>query len=265
MNGWQSKASSALQEAIEMATNYPINPRVRAYGKARLDIARRARTPAEWQRLWLPPAQRFTFQWGRPWKQCIEYKVDDLAAEVGFYIDVLGLPVNAFNPDYAMFTSPDGDFYFAVVPAYGGSPSTPPDAIRLQFMLADILATAAELQARGIEFEAPPAPIHEGSNLYIGYFRSPHGIPIELWGVVSEEDDLQIGFNFNEPTEAENLYADQPYEANLPAEVLSERPVELEEIEDEAEPEDDLQYEVLEDAPETEGSDYGLQYEDLEE
>lgn len=247
-----------------MAMNYPINPRVRAYGKARLDIARRASTPAEWQRLWLPPAQKFLFQWGKPWKQCIEYKVDDLAAEVGFYIDVLGLPVNAFNPDYAMFTSPAGDFYFAVVPALDGNPSTPPDAIRLQFMLDDILATTEELLARGIEFELLPAPIHEGSELYIGYFRSPHGIPIELWGIVNDEDVLQMGFDFDQPAEYANVINEQTYTANIPMnEVVGL--AELEEIDEVAKVDDILQYENMEDELEEDEPTYDIEYGDLED
>lgn len=247
-----------------MATNYPINPRIRAYGKARLDIARRARTPEEWQRLWLPPAQKFIFEWGEHWKQCIEYKVDDLAAEVGFFIDVLGLPVNAFDPDYAMFTSPDGDFHFAVVPALDGNPSTPPDAIRLQFMLADILATAQELQERGVEFEVPPTPIQEGSDLYIGYFRSPHGIPVELWGVVSDEENPQIGFDFDAPVEAGNAYTDSlvgyPLQDERQGAVSDTRE---ESLEDDAENEtlyEDEEDDLLEDE-----LDYDYEYEDLEE
>lgn len=188
-----------------MATKYPINPRVRAYGKARLDIAQRARTSADWQRLWLPPVQDFPFEWGEPWKQCVEYKVDDFAAEVGFYVDVLGLSVIALDPDYAMFTSPGGDFYFAVVPALSGGESTPPEAIRLQFMIADILATAEVLEDRGINFEAPPAPCQEGSQLYIGYFRSPHGIPIDLWGMVGNEDEGQVRIDLDAPVDVEEI------------------------------------------------------------
>ncbi len=167
-----------------MATNYPINPRVRALGKARLDIARRAQSPAEWQALWKPPAHPFPFTWGERWKQCVEYRVDDFAAEIGFYIDILGLPVNAFDPDYAMFTSPQGDFFFAVVPADEGG-STPPDAIRLQFMLDDIFAAVDELERRGIAFEQPPQRVHPSAALHIATFRTPHGICIDLWGMLA--------------------------------------------------------------------------------
>ena len=167
-----------------MATNYPVNPRVRAFGKARIDIARRAKSREDWQKLWKHPQYTFPFAWGESWKQCIEYKVDDFPAEVGFFIDVLALPVNAFDPDYAMFTSPHGDFFFAIVPTPPGGESTPPDALRIQFMVADIHATAKELQNRGIEFEQPPQPCQPGSSLYIGYFRTPHGLCVDLWGIV---------------------------------------------------------------------------------
>ncbi len=167
-----------------MATNYPVNPRVRAYGKARIDIAQRAKNPADWEKLWIRPSNPFPFAWGDSWKHCVEYKVDDFAAEVGFLIDVLGLPVNAFDPGYAMFTSPAGDFYLAVIATPNGDVSTPPDAIRLQFMLSDIFATTRELEKRGIVFDQPPQPCQPGSSLNISSFRTPHGMCVDLWGMV---------------------------------------------------------------------------------
>ena len=185
-----------------MATNYPVNPRVRAFGKARIDIARRAHSHEDWEKLWKRPVHSFPFAWGDCWKQCIEYKVDDFPAEVGFFIDVLGLPVNAFDPDYAQFTSPHGDFFFAVIPTPEDHYSTPPDALRLQFLVADIFATTEELQSRGIVFEQPPQPCQAGSSLYIGYFRTPHGICVDLWGIVSEP----------EPQEAEPIAQPAEYD-----------------------------------------------------
>jgi catechol 2,3-dioxygenase-like lactoylglutathione lyase family enzyme len=164
-----------------------VNPRYRAYGKARIDIARRAASREDWDQLWKRSTFPFPFSWGESWKQCIEYKVNDFAAEVGFYIDIMGFPVNAFDPDYAMFTSPKGEFYFSVVPAAEGESATPPEAIRLQFMVDDILNLAAELERRGIKFEHWPQPCVGGSSLFIGYFRTPHGICIDLWGLVGDE------------------------------------------------------------------------------
>jgi catechol 2,3-dioxygenase-like lactoylglutathione lyase family enzyme len=169
-----------------MATNYPINPRIRAYGKARLDLARRARNGEDWKRIWKPPTHPYPFQLGGAWKQCIEYKVDDFAAEIGFFIDVLGLEVNSLDPGYAQFTSPQRDFYFAVVETPPGFQSTPADALRIQFMLEDIFSTAEALEERGITFEIPPQPCQAGSALNIGSFRTPHGISIELWGIVND-------------------------------------------------------------------------------
>lgn len=158
--------------------------RVRAYGRARLDIAQRALTPQDWEKLWKPPIHPFPFRWGPHWKQCVEYRVADFTAEVGFLIDILGLPVNAFNPNYAMFTSPNRDFYFAVVPAEPGAPSTPPDALRIQFMVEDIFALAQTLKERGIVFEQEPAPLAENSSQWVASFCTPNGIGMEIWGLV---------------------------------------------------------------------------------
>jgi catechol 2,3-dioxygenase-like lactoylglutathione lyase family enzyme len=170
-------------------SKHHINPRFRAYGKARIDIAKRVRDQGDWYKLWKEPTNPFPFSWGENWRQCVEYKVDDFAAEVGFFIDILGLPVNAFDPDYAMFTSPRRDFFLSIVPTFDDEYSTPPEAIRVQFMVDDIFSTAEELQRRGVQFEQQPQPCQEGSSLFIGYFRTPHGICVDLWGFVDEGDD----------------------------------------------------------------------------
>jgi catechol 2,3-dioxygenase-like lactoylglutathione lyase family enzyme len=192
-----------------MATNYPINPRVRAYGKARLDIAGRARNQAQWEKLWKHPANSFPFVWGESWKQCIEYKVDDFPAEVGFFIDILGLPINALDPGYAMFTSPQGDFFLSVVPSLRNEPSTPPDAFRLQFMVKDIIATTNELQHRGIDFNQTPQPLHPGSTLCIASFRTPHGISVELWGKVEIVSSSNLNENLLKDKENEDEMEDK--------------------------------------------------------
>jgi hypothetical protein len=180
-----------LELFLKPAKGFHINPRFRAYGKARIDIAQRAATRDDWDRMWKKATFPFPFSWGQSWKQCIEYKVDDFPAEVGFFIDILGFPVNAFDPDYAMFTSPGGDFFFSVVPVQEGEESTPPDAIRLQFMVEKIIKTAVELERRGVVFEHWPAPVGESSPLWIGSFRTPHGIGIDLWGNDVEQDQDQ--------------------------------------------------------------------------
>jgi hypothetical protein len=165
-----------------MATQHRVDPRVRAYGKARIDITRRAKDEQEWQRLWKDPRYSFPFRFGTTWKHCIEYRVDDFAAEVGFFMDVLGFPALAFSPSFAMFTSPGQDFSFSVAVTPEGCFSTPPDSIRLQFMVEDILTTAAELEQRGVKFEQRPEVGSAGEALISGYFRTPHGICVDLMG-----------------------------------------------------------------------------------
>lgn len=178
-----------------------INPRYRAYGRARLDAAQRAQTQSDWQRLWKPSPHPFPFVWGRHWKSCIEYQVDDFAAEVGFLIDVLGLPVNAFNPNIAMFTSPDHEFFFSVIPTPPNGTCTPSGTIRIQFMVDDLFATTEEFVRRGIVFENEPQPVSEGSQQWVSSFLTPNGMTIELWGQVLSEisaEKLEAGLAVRE-------------------------------------------------------------------
>jgi catechol 2,3-dioxygenase-like lactoylglutathione lyase family enzyme len=218
-------------------TKTPINPRFRAYGKARIDIARRAVTRADWDQLWKKPTHPFPFSWGSSWKQCIEYKVADFPAEVGFFIDILGFPVNAFDPDYAMFTSPGGDFFFSVVPAREGEHPTQDGAIRLQFMVENIIETARELERRGVKFDQLPAPVADNSAFMIGFFRTPNGIAIELWGFDSRylrsgsgklqkaRDDTKTSSNQEPPRSAnKNRISDDDHENFEDAGSASEYP-----------------------------------------
>jgi catechol 2,3-dioxygenase-like lactoylglutathione lyase family enzyme len=165
-----------------MAGIYRINPRFRAYGKARIDVTLRAKDEKEWQSMWKPPVHPYPFPPGEGWKFCIEYRVDDFAAEIGFFIDVLGFSVYSFSPSYAQFVSPDQGFLFGVSAIQEGEQSTLPDTLRLKLNVSDLLATVQELERRGIIFEQPPAPMQEGTRLQIAVFRTPHGIPIDLWG-----------------------------------------------------------------------------------
>lgn len=168
-------------------TSHHINPRFRAYGKARMDIARRIQSQEDWDNLWITPKNPFaiSFPWQSAWKQCIEYRVDDYAAEVGFWIDVIGVAVNAFGPEYAQFSGYSGEFTFAVSAAYEGMASTPADSIRMQFMVEDLLHTVDELTRRNVIFEQPPIPVTNGSPVHIATFRTPHGIAVDLWGEIT--------------------------------------------------------------------------------
>lgn len=160
------------------------DPSLRQMGEARIAVVREAKTQEDFKRLWKEPKHPYAITLGTCWKQCTEYAVDDFAAEVGFWIDVMGLPRNAFGPDYAMFTSPGKDFFFGVVPASTSRQATPPDSIRLQFMVEDLPTLCQELEKRGIRLEAKPERQGlEESTLWKCTFRTPHGVPVDLWSL----------------------------------------------------------------------------------
>lgn len=190
-------------EKINMPSSYHINPRIRAYGKARIDITLRAKDEIEWQKLWREPLNPFPFKFVPGWKFCVEYKVDDFAAEVGFFIDILGFPVIAFSPSYAQFTIPGGDYCISVSSLRETEKSTPPETLRLQFRVEDILETTGMLVQRGIVFEQKPAPVQEGSHQVAGYFRTPHGVCVDLWGEIVKRPDIHDLMEEDEEDEEE--------------------------------------------------------------
>jgi catechol 2,3-dioxygenase-like lactoylglutathione lyase family enzyme len=188
-----------------------INPRYRAYGRARIDIIQHVTDQQDWDRLWKSPSNAFPFQWTKGWKQCIEYQVEDYAAEVGFYIDFLGFPVDEFGPQYARLTSPTGDFYLGVEACPEGKAGTPGTGFRLQFLVTDVFALVEELQKRGIAFELPPRPYPRDKSMVAAAFKTPHGVTIDLIGE-NRFPELEISGNlpisgnepvYNEKTQAE--------------------------------------------------------------
>jgi hypothetical protein len=154
----------------------------RDYGKKRLEIPAKAKSMEDWQAMWYDPIHPYTFKWGTCWKGQIQYSVDDYVAEVGFWLDVLGLDCNVLGADFAMVNTPDEVFAFSFAPAVQNV-STPPSAIKIEFMLEAILDTAKQLESRGIVFDVPVHEDGEGSSLYTGTLRTPHGIAVNLWGL----------------------------------------------------------------------------------
>lgn len=157
-----------------------VNPRFRAYGRARIDIIQHVTNQADWDRLWKSPSNSFPFQWTDGWKQCIEYRVEDYAAEVGFYIDFLGFSVDEFGPQYARFCSPAGDFAIGIDASPAGSSAMPVTGLRLQLQVSDLFELVEELQKRGVSFEHPPKIHPRDKSLVSAVFKTPHGLVIEL-------------------------------------------------------------------------------------
>jgi len=157
-----------------------VNPRFRAYGRARIDIIQHVSNQEDWDRLWKSPSNSFPFQWTEGWKQCIEYRVEDYAAEVGFYIDFLGFSVDEFGPQYARFCSPAGDFAIGIEACPAGSSARPVSGLGLQLQVTNLFELVEELQKRGVSFEQPPKIHSRDKSLVSTIFKTPHGLVIEL-------------------------------------------------------------------------------------
>lgn len=155
--------------------------RCRELGRKRLESVADCRTPEDWQRAWVAPPPT-VFTWGTCWKHTVEYKVHDVAAEIGFFLDVMGFDANVMTPDYVMIMGREGEFYLSFRPAEEGESTTPPDAFSLEYMVADMGAAAAELRARGAEFVQEPLPYGQpGGGMFTCILRTPHGMPVKLW------------------------------------------------------------------------------------
>ncbi|OGO29391.1 MAG: hypothetical protein A2W33_05195 [Chloroflexi bacterium RBG_16_52_11] len=193
------------------------NPRVRAYGKARIDITLRAKDEADWLKLWKEPSQPYPFVHEGGWKLSIDYKVDDYPAEIGFFIDVLGFPVWSFSPSNAQFTNPERDLFFSVSAVHPGEQSTPPDTLRLNLWVSDLARATQELERRGVVFDQPFSSPAMDTGMHTAGFRTPHGILVVLGG---EFERAETGEEENESVVVDET-GDEP-EDDLPIESLED-------------------------------------------
>lgn len=154
----------------------------RLLGHNRIRISEQAESRDEWERLWEPPKFDYSLKLVPWWKMTIEYKVFDFAAEIGFFIDILGFTISALSSKYAMLTNPTEDFHISIVEVEDESKTTPQDAFKIEFMVEDIDELQEELHNRGIVFEREPAPFgNHDSNFVLGTLRTPNNLQIGLW------------------------------------------------------------------------------------
>lgn len=158
--------------------------RARAHGKARLEALRAGSTPSDSDGAWAPAAAGPAFAIGTCWTQCTFYAVGDFEAEIGFYLDILGLRAFVLSQDEAMFTTATNEYYVGVKRASDDEPAVNGNSLRVQFMVADIAKVVGDLESRGINYEQRPEPFGEGSPLWFGTLRSPNGVRVDLWGMV---------------------------------------------------------------------------------
>ncbi|HOO97473.1 MAG TPA: VOC family protein [Caldisericia bacterium] len=159
------------------------------YGKARVDSLVKIKETKNWEDHWPENKNEYPFNLGPCWKQCVEYYVDDFEAEVGFFVDMMGLFTNAFDDNYAMLMSPEKEFYFSFWKADKDKKATPPGAIKLCFLDSKIKNLKETLEGRGVPFTNNIEPLSEGSPMYRGECVSPNGTIVEIWGMEEEEGE----------------------------------------------------------------------------
>lgn len=248
-----------------MATLYRGIGKVRAHGKARIAITLEARDEADFLKRWHPPVHDYPFEWERDHRFCIEYQVEDFAAEVGFYIDILGITVDSISPSRAQFSSPDQELVLAISALGVDQPVPQPHNLRLQMFIQNIEDTVIELERRGVVFDNPPEPSSVDPDLLVAVFQTPNSMTFELWGFAKNAPTSQkIGFrepvdldeefdeSFEDDAEDQEEYLPPAYSRPIshveapPARILDDI-LEDDESDDDLQEEDDMSDEELSD------------------
>lgn len=237
-----------------MASIYRGIGKVRAHGRARIAITIEARDEQEFLNRWHKPAFDYPFEWENGHKFCIEYQVEDFAAEVGFYVDVLGITVDAISPSRAQFSSPDQQLVLAVAAIQPEQEICPPNNLRLQMFIKNLAATVTELERRGVLFEQPPESSSSDPDLLVATLQTPNGMSIELWGykqISRVGRPAQPAQALTQPDDVDELHIFEQQEdddeiekspADLP--LFSSRPISIDDLEDELEEDGDEQTEA---------------------
>ena len=106
--------------------------------------------------------------------------VKDIDAAKAWYGAVLGLPLLIEAEGMAFFDAGGTRLYLQQSADAGG------ESI-LYFRVADIMATHAQLSARGVQFLRPPHPVHrhaDGSEEWLAFFADPEQRPLALMALV---------------------------------------------------------------------------------
>ncbi len=152
----------------------------KAHGKRRLAALKRIKSREDWQKLWPKARHDYPFTWGECWQAVAEFGVKDFAAELGFYLDILGMKVNAVWDNHAMIMSPDGEYAFTIYQAKRTSAE-----LNLQFMLGNIAIATTALKRRGVTVvQDLKAEWGEENPMRTFKMKTPSGVVITLWGML---------------------------------------------------------------------------------
>lgn len=151
-----------------------------AFGRRRLKALKSIKSREDWEKLWPAPRHPYPFAWGDCWKAVPEFGVSNFPAELGFYLDILGMKVNAVWDGHAMIMTPDADFAFTIHAAKRTAAE-----LNLQFMLGNIAVAVAALKRRKVRIvQDLKAEWGEEHPMRTCKLRTPSGMIITLWGLV---------------------------------------------------------------------------------
>ncbi|MEJ7839638.1 MAG: hypothetical protein WKF81_12530 [Thermomicrobiales bacterium] len=124
---------------------------------------------------------RFPFRWddSTPFRHTFEYSVTEFETEVGFYSSIFGFETVALDDSYALFTSPQRDFWLSIRRASVESPESNPSGLFLMFMSHNFPIVRDHLERVGAGLVI--ADRVEPGGLRVSKFLSPAGLAIELW------------------------------------------------------------------------------------
>lgn len=153
-------------------------------GRARLErIARFNLNGRDESDPW-PEPPSYPFVPSQYWLSTIELNVADHAAEVGFWIDLLGFSMGAFWDDALMVRSPDNTFGLSLYPA--GEDRPPVQGVRIELMIDNLVEAAQALKERGVIDDAPFGEPWGAENVMrTCVLTSPSGIRVSLLGQVA--------------------------------------------------------------------------------
>jgi len=114
-------------------------------------------------------------------------RVSDLDRSTAFYRDRVGLRLQSLNDEFAVFDAGDMVLMLEHLPKPPSSPSAGLAAFtEIVLESADVLATHAAMQARGVQFKREPRAVttDEARVMYAADFRDPDGHVLSIAGWV---------------------------------------------------------------------------------
>jgi hypothetical protein len=189
------KSSHVHLPGAKKSNQTHVNPRFRAYGRARVEIFNQVTSQQDWIRLWKPATHPFPFFWADAWKTTFEFEVNDYPSEVGFFTDILGLTVDEFGEEFVRFILPEA----AICLTVKHNPSTPfpvDPSMRLQIHINRLTETISELKNRGVKFTQLPSEIQTGTGEAKATLITPNGVSIDLIGEYTAPQVTELPDNY---------------------------------------------------------------------